>query len=160
MESLEPLINLVALLTVLSVMAERVTNILKLRHTELKVRKDDQADERKREYGISLRGFAVGIFFALAAKANMFEIIAHLDSPWDTLGWVHIQDRNWTAAEASKSVGTALYAVAGCILTGAALGFGSKFWHDVLGALYDFRNMARGKTASATAALKGTNDGN
>lgn len=42
----------------------------------------------------------------------------------------------------------------GCLVTRFALGFGSKFWHDLLGAVYELRDFARGanRRRSAEAA--------
>ena len=50
MESLEPLINLLAVLTVLSVIAERITNLLKLRDKRLRVKQPTLEEERLRVY--------------------------------------------------------------------------------------------------------------
>ena len=161
MQAFEPLINLLVVLTVLSIVAERITNLLKLRHPDLKARQLTAAGERKREYEISLRSIAVGILVALAVKANFFELTAHLDAPWETFGWVQVDNYRWTRSPATADMGSALYALAGCVLTGVALGFGNKFWHDVLGSVYELRSMARTRnvqgllTAQASAKTTG-----
>ena len=143
MESLEPLINLIVLLTVMSIAAERATNLLKLRHSDLRMRKSSKEEERAREYRISVRSFLVGLILAVLVKADFFEIMLHLDSPWKTLGWVQVHGYTWLRSPATSQLGTIIYALAGCVITGAMLGFGSKFWHDVLDAVYDMRGVVR-----------------
>lgn len=143
MGSFEPLINLLMLLTVLSVVSERITNLLKLRKTELRKPTKNTDKERQREFSISLYGFILGIVLAITVKANFFEILTHLDDPWQTLGWVKMQRNELIIASVAKGIGTTLYALFGCILTGVGLGFGSKFWHDILGAVYEVRSVVR-----------------
>jgi hypothetical protein len=138
MESLEPLINLLILLTVLSVSAERLTNLLKLRRSNLRIRSTGE-NEILREYSISLYTISMGIILAILVKADFFEILTHLENPWQTLGWVKIEKYHWIKSTATASIGAAIYAVAGCVLTGIGLGFGSKFWHDILEIVYDIR---------------------
>ena len=145
MESLEPLINLLILLTVLSVAAERVTNLLKLRDEKLSSPEADEKKERKREGSISARAALIGVFVAVLVKADLFTIIAHLDDPWHTLGWVQMQGHEWVRTSATSGLGPFVYTLGGCVLTGVALGFGSKFWHDVLGVVFEVRGMAKRK---------------
>ena len=147
MEAFEPLINLLIVLTILSVAAERVTNLLKNRHPELKDRTSakSMAKKQERDFRISLRAMGVGMIVALAVKANFFELLTHLDDPWSTFGWVQVKDHQWFQVAATRGVGNVIYAVIGCLLTGVTLGFGSKFWHDILGAVYDLRGIARNR---------------
>jgi hypothetical protein len=46
-------------------------------------------------------------------------------------------------SSAVSGVGRFIYAVTGCLLTGCAMGFGSRFWHDVLGVLLDTRKKIK-----------------
>ena len=154
MDTFEPLINVLVVLTVLSVAAERVTNMLKLRHEDLRDRKLTETDEKEREYGITARSMLVGILLAILTKADMFAILANLGNPWETLGWVQVHGESWVRASALSSLGTFLYSVGGSVITGFALGFGSKFWHDLLGLAYELRNMAR-KSNDAAPVLAG-----
>jgi hypothetical protein len=143
MESFEPLINLLIVLTVLSVAAERATNLLKLRHADLRVAVKEKPEEKRREERITFRSVFVGIFLAILVKADFFEILSNLDSPWQTLGWVQVSGSEWVRAPASAGAGTALYAILGSVVTGVALGFGSKFWHEVLDAVLELRGYAQ-----------------
>jgi hypothetical protein len=88
---------------------------------------------------------------ALLLKADLFEIMSRMDKPWETLGWVHVENYRWMRSAASNSVPGAIYAAAGCVFTGVALGFGSKFWHDTLGAVYEVRDMTRIRNTRSAA---------
>lgn len=148
MDAFEPIINLLVLLTALSVAAERLTNFFKLRNPNLRERPKDGPDAARdaaaRDYAITGRTLVAGIVIALVVKANFFEILAHLEDPWTTLGWVAVDGGNWVRAAASSNLGTALYAVFGSVLTGIALGFGSRFWHDVLETMTAIKEAKRG----------------
>jgi len=143
MPTFEPLINLLVLLTVLSVAAERIANLVKFRSDDLRYRRVGINAERDREAAIQARVLVVGIVVAVAAKADLFSILTHLDDPWSTLGWVRVSGAQWFQSAALQNLGAALYALAGCTLTGVALGFGSKLWHDLLDTVYELRNLVR-----------------
>lgn len=143
MDSFEPLINLLTILTVLSVAAERVTNILKLRHPGMCERQEDPARERERERRVHTCSLSVCLGVAVLMKADLFTILVNLGDPWSTIGWVQVEGDRWVRSPALASLGTFAYAVAGSILTGFALGFGSKFWHDLLGAVFELRAAVR-----------------
>jgi hypothetical protein len=143
MSSLEPLINLIIVLTVLSVAAERATNLLKLRSKEMRERSPDPDMEKKREQAITWRSILIGIGLAVLMKANLFELLSSLEAPWDTLGWIRMTDAGWIRVPATENLGTTVYAIGGSLLTGLALGFGSKFWHELLDAVLELRGLAR-----------------
>jgi len=144
METLEPLVNLLILLTVLSVAAERATNILKLRNTDLQDSATSNLSEKEREHRITVRSIGLGVLLAILVKANLFEIMAQLDSPWQTLGWVEVTAGQWSRSAATAGLGPFLYALAGSAITGVALGFGSKFWHEILDTVFEIRGIAKG----------------
>lgn len=150
MSSLEPFINLLILLTVLSIAAERATNFFKLRNPALRdvtpgkgLDVKHEQGEKIREHGITLRSLLVGVGLAVLVKANLFEILSSIESPWDTLGWFQQVDDKWAPAAAAASLGTAGYALIGSAITGIALGFGSKFWHEILDSVLELRGMAK-----------------
>ncbi len=159
MDNFEPLINLLLVLTVLSVVAERVSNVFKFRNPDLRNRKLDASEERAREGAIQSQTLLVGIAIAILAKADIFQILAHLDDPWSTLGWVRVIGAQWFQAPATQDIGTLLYTLGGCALTGLALGFGSKFWHDILSTVFELRTMARRRgSAMMTEAGNSNNE--
>lgn len=142
MATLEPMINLFVLLTVLSVAAERAANLVKLRSPRLSGESGDLSD-KEREHGITVVAVLAGVGVAVLLKANLFEILQHLDAPWDTLGWVRVSGARWVRSAAAGDPGSALYAAGGSAITGIALGFGSKFWHDVLDIVHEVRGAAK-----------------
>lgn len=143
MSSLEPFINILVLLTVLSIAAERATNFFKLRDKSLREATASDVAEKEREHRITVRSLIMGIAVAILVKANLFEIWTRIDAPWDTLGWLQQSESKWVPAAAAASVGTAFYAIIGSALTGIALGFGSKFWHEALDGVVELRGIAK-----------------
>ena len=139
METFEPLINLLVLMGVLSMVAERVANAIKLGRPDLRHRKHTAWEEKERERRIARVAVVASILLAVVVKADFFEILAHLEAPWDTLGWSR-------PTGAAASVGRLLQTVFGTVVTGLALGFGSKFWHGVLDAVARLRR-ADGRVA-------------
>lgn len=61
-----------------------------------------------------------------------------------------MQDYAWVRSPATANLGSFLYACGGCMVTGLCLGFGSSFWHDLLGTVLAMRDRVRelsGKSA-------------
>jgi hypothetical protein len=136
---------------VLSVAVERATNAFKLRHPELRVESLSKEVEKVREQRITSRSLVLGVVLAVIAKANFFEIVTHLDAPWETLGWAHASGSQWFRDPATMSWGSFLYALGGSAITGIALGFGSKFWHDTLDSVLELKGIARGASQKRKA---------
>jgi hypothetical protein len=151
MAAFEPLVNLLVLMSALSIAAERLANALKLRHPDLRDRKAGARDEKARERRIAQRALAASVVLAVVVKADFFAILSHLDAPWDTLGWVRPAPQGWT-------VGRFLHTLAGTIVTGISLGFGSKFWHDLLDLFYGVRNAVNGERRAASHRMTGPDD--
>jgi hypothetical protein len=143
MTTFEPFVNLFVMLTILSVTAERVSNIFKFRNPKLRKRTTSSEGERKREGQIQTQTVFIGIVIAVLTKADMFAFLTHLDDPWSTLGWVRVVGSQWHQSPATQNLGAFLYSLGGSILTGFALGFGSKFWHDILSTVFEIRSIAR-----------------
>ena len=140
MQSFEPLINLLVLLSALSIAAERLTNVWKLRFHTWHL--TPATSEKEWERHVGQQALLVSVLLAIAVKADFFAILSHLEAPWETLGW---------AAGPSPSSPWALAsAIAGSVLTGVSLGFGSKFWHDVLDIVYGARTRIRNATGRIT----------
>jgi type IV secretory pathway VirB2 component (pilin) len=137
METFTPVINLLVLLSTLSLAAERLANVVKLGDARLRRpgAETSCAEQKERERRIGNRVLVVSVLLALAVKADFFAIVSHLEAPWDTLGW--------TRDAMAGSPAELLSAVLGTILTGLSLGFGSKFWHDVLDILWGARDTLR-----------------
>ncbi len=143
METFEPLINLLALMSALSIASERVANALKLRDQDLSEKKAGAREQKARERRIAQRALAASVLLAVLMKADFFEIVSHLEAPWDTLGWVRPTEDGWTLSRFLQTLG-------GTIVTGISLGFGSKFWHDLLDLLYGVRTAINGGSRAAS----------
>lgn len=152
MNGIEPLINLLIVLTALSVAAERITNIWKLQSPAMRTLKGAPDKEKDRERAIAGRVMLVGIGLALVLKADLIAILRRLDAPWDTLGWFQMRGSIPIIAPEVESVLGVTIALLGCVATGVSLGFGSKFWHDLLDTFLELRNMARNKNLAAPAS--------
>lgn len=136
----EPMINLLVLLTILSVVAERITNTYKLNNDSLRER---ESADRAHEQRIQNANFLISIALALLMKADLFAILSNLEDPWKTLGWLRATGGHMFLTESTHAVGPFIMAVVGCVFTGFALGFGSKFWHDLLGSILEMRKRIR-----------------
>lgn len=133
METFEPVINLLVLMSALSIASERLANAIKLRDPVLREKRNRMNEEKERERLIAHRVLAASMLMAVLVKADFFAILAHLEAPWDTLGWAR-----------PTSVSGFLYTIGGTAVTGLSLGFGSKFWHDVLDMVYGVREAIKG----------------
>lgn len=123
MEIFAPLINLLILLSVLSITAERLTNTFKLRRpgmrqplkqtpgaktdqppTDEEKSGKDPTDEKDRERQILQASLGVCLLLAVLVKADLFAILARLDAPWETIGWL-TQDPagGWVRSDALAS---------------------------------------------------------
>lgn len=149
MDPFTPAINLLVVLVALSTATERVTNLLKLRRKELRTTppaetpEERKENEKLREKRITELGLAVGVALAVLMKADLFAMLANLEAPWETLGWVQLRGEEMVRSAALSDVGQAVYAVGGSVLTGFSLMFGSKFWHDVLDIVLQTRERIR-----------------
>lgn len=153
MDGLEPVINLLVFLTALSVAAERFTNSLKLRNVSTAVEKDTKEAEKERERAINFRSLLVGIGIAILLKADMIAALHRLEAPWQTLGWARLEGEIVIWSPELRSFGAAAFTVLGCIATGLALGFGSKFWHEILDTVLQLREMTKLKNEERRGML-------
>jgi len=143
MDTFEPLINLFVLLSALSVAAERATNVLKLNREHLRNDRGTPEGEKARERDIAWLTLGVSAVVAILMKANLFEILGRLDAPWATLGWAHLSGGGLVRAASITGPVSVLYAIGGSMLTAVALGFGSKFWHEMLDIVFSTRERLK-----------------
>jgi type IV secretory pathway VirB2 component (pilin) len=149
MHAFQPLINLLMLLSALSVAAERIANVVKLGHPDLKhpQRRGSRKREKERERRIAKRVLAVSVLIAVAVKADFFALLSGADAPWDTLGW---------SRSAVRSLPDLVTTIAGTAVTGLALSFGSKFWHDALDLVYGIRTAVSGAAKASRSSAAAT----
>lgn len=101
----------------------------------------DSIEESDRQFRILKINLLCGFITAFICHASLFDILSNLSgstkSSW--LGWPDL-----TGITFSKSyIFPNLVFVAGCLLTGAFISLGSKFWHDLLDLLFQFKNAQR-----------------
>src|SRR5690606_34648808 len=109
--------------------AAQLTNV---RHELAKARQKQEVAETEEEGRVNARVLFWGVVVAFVAKANLFEIVTHLDDPWASLGWFQCSKGIWVRAPEVTAVAGGVQATIGCLVTGVCLGFGSTFWHDLL----------------------------
>jgi len=144
---------------VLSLVVEKINDFIKLRNPKLRLKtkpdvEDAEDKEKKREQGILTRNILVGIGVALFLKADAIQMIVS-GQPGEVIGWenvISLDDDDKDEMEASninyfaslqgkdsKFLFTWLYTLCGIAMTGVGLSFGSKFWHDVVGVIYEVK---------------------
>jgi len=139
----EILVSLVVVLLPLSFISERFSNFFKLilpsegkfGFGNLRHKEDDAKKEKIRERKIFLISLLSGEIVAFALKADLFQIIEN-----GKIGWN--QNSN------------GLLWIVGCLFTGFFLSWGSKFWHDLLGILFEVKNLRKAYAQEKTAQVK------
>lgn len=162
---MENLYKLITILFVLSLISERIANFFKLKlsgsrqrlksrgsilkwftfgNTSLK--KTDPQEEKQREFRVLKINLFFGCLIAICFHADLFILLQHIDRPNDFLNWSH-ESTSISWEWSLKTFGKLLLALLGCLLTGAFISFGSKFWHDTLDLLLQVKNY-RGMLAA------------
>jgi hypothetical protein len=139
---MDAIIQIVFVLLILSLITERITNLVKVRPSswfksvcmifKMGSKEDtvDPAEVKMRE--VQIIAIVVGVLIALAARASIFQI--H-DASFK-LGWADL-------GPDYKFVWDGIYDIFGCLLAGIFLSLGSKFFHDLLDLLLQAKNLKR-----------------
>jgi hypothetical protein len=109
----------------------------------MRTQSEDSSKEKERERDIAWTGMGVAAVVAILAKADLFEILRRLDAPWETLGWAQFTGTGLIRTASITGPLSVIYAIGGCLLTAFALGFGSKFWHDMLDIVFNARERLK-----------------
>lgn len=126
LEGEDLLIAIVVILFILSLIAERVTNLVKLLpFWNLAIKRSTPKGEKEREWYILLLSLGSGFLVASLTVADFFELI-------DGKGIKIISEIEWEN-------------IPGIILTGFFISLGSKFWHSMLDLVMDFSKLKRFK---------------
>ncbi|QIL42371.1 trypsin-like peptidase domain-containing protein [Pedobacter sp. HDW13] len=164
---MEKIYGLLIILFILSQVSERVANFLKLKLSDsrlvlqgtklgfllkpftfnnTKVRTFDAAREKEREYRILKINLFIGFLIALSFRADLFCLFRYISNdPVSHLGWIKYKEdtaevREFLGERDLTGILVALYTLAGCLLTGIFLSFGSKFWHDLIDLVLQIKN--------------------
>ncbi|MEX1002425.1 MAG: hypothetical protein WDZ35_09965 [Crocinitomicaceae bacterium] len=146
--SMDYFIQITFVLLVLSMIAEKVTNFIKLNYPdnpikaffnrEPKLGKNatiedfESLKETKRQREVQTLAILISLTLAFGCRANLFKIY----DPTFELGWINI---NWSTYSIRDGVSDFF----GCGLSGIFLSLGSKFFHDLLGLLMESKNLKR-----------------
>ncbi len=165
----ERLISVAGAFFVLSLVVEKVADFWKLHKPDIRVKKLKADEEKDRERRILARNIIVGIAVALFLKADSIQMLTS-GEPGQVLGWDNVlffnNDRMADLnndniiyfnalrfSSAGEGIIKWIEMLLGIGLTGMALSFGSKFWHDLLGVLYEVKQV---KSNTADKLLRET----
>jgi hypothetical protein len=139
------LYTITLILFALSLICERVANLIKLSHKDLRTKHTLKHLEKDRERKIMWMALACGWLVAGISGGDFFTLVheGHL------LNY-------FTDTEVKTS--QVLQAILGCLITGVFISLGSKFWHDMLDIVLQISNLKRLQvdTATTTAQAAGT----
>jgi len=138
---MDAIIQVIFVLLILSLITERITNLVKVRPTSWfktfcmifkygSKETEDPAELKMRE--VQLMALIIGMIIALATRASIFQI----HDPTFKLGWADLGYKYhffWDG----------VYDIFGCLLAGVFLSLGSKFFHDLLDLLLQAKNLKR-----------------
>lgn len=132
-------ISVTIMLFILSMINERISNFIKLKFSgkdttlfkfgNMRTKSAGQQEEDRTRRIIQVN-LITGTIVALCLRANMIDILAHLDKPYEAIGW----NRDLIYWDI-------LTIPIGCFLTGCFISLGSKFWHDLLDLLLVTKNL-------------------
>jgi hypothetical protein len=126
---MDKIIQPTIVLLILSLITEKIANFWKLKFESLAHRKASYAGEKLREKDIQSVTIVVGIIVSLISKANLFDFFKDEFNLF------------WTKQDFS---GIALLSnIIGSIASGLFLSMGSKFFHDLLGLLFQVKNLKK-----------------
>jgi hypothetical protein len=106
-------------------------------------KKEVHSDKEKTDvdFGITKLSILIGVLLALAFHANLFLIVGN-DAPHEVLSWKYFS-KKWSEEEVFSNIWLVSTTILGCFCTGFLLSFGSKFFHDLLEILYEFKQAKR-----------------
>ncbi len=99
----------------------------------------ESLEELRRHYRILKLNLTIGFVTAFLCHASLFSIIQNIDDPGKVIGWPDTITLPSFPDNAFKYISFPI----GCLLTGAFISVGSKFWHDLLDILLEVKNTKR-----------------
>jgi hypothetical protein len=152
------LVQIITVLFLLSLISERIAEFLKRYLSELKIfdlqvagntvlkSPPNSQEEEIRQYRILKINFFCGFITAFGCHASLFDILKGLQLADVNLGWGSIDSLSFDL----NRLGSNLWFLLGCALTGCFISLGSKFWHDLLDIVVAIKDFKRSSTPSAT----------
>ncbi|MEM9001457.1 MAG: hypothetical protein AAGB24_14435 [Bacteroidota bacterium] len=118
--------TIITILFALSLIAERISNVIKLNWKSLRERLQSKKEEKIRERNILWLALFSGCLVSFLAGADLFHLINNAELI--------------AVADYFKDYGKPIL---GMLLTGFFISLGSKFWHDVLDIVLKFSELGR-----------------
>ena len=122
-----PWITITLILLALSLITERIANLIKLHIPAVRLKSFDPSLEKKRERRVIWISIVCGLIVASGAYADLFFLI----------------EEGALATLTSHPV--TIQSILGVFLCGLLVSLGSKFWHDVLDIVLQFSNLKKYK---------------
>ncbi len=123
-------VTIVTILFVLSLISERITNLIKLYIPSLVIEAKTDIEKNKRDRKIMLVALGSGMFVSVFSGAHLFTLI-------DT------GQLSYLTSSKTQNDLSLFNTVLGLFLSGVFISMGSKFWHDVLDIVLEFSNLKK-----------------
>jgi len=142
MVNTDSLISVVAILFILSLVTEKIANFIKLNFKALSQNENlGSKEEKLREKRLDIVTFLSGFLVAFVCKANFFTLFNGEEMKNYSFTWESFDE-------------ITVHAVLGCIITGAFLSGGSKFFHDLLNMLMYAKQAKKGFAKNKEALVE------
>jgi len=131
-DALNLLYTIVTILFILSMISERISNLIKLKTNHLKLKRVSPSGEKDRERGIMWLAIISGCIVALFSGADFFTLIE--------------KGKLVTYADLIKEKDLSFLipkTLIGIFLSGVFISLGSKFWHDMLDIVLQVANLKK-----------------
>lgn len=138
-ETDDVLYTIATILFVLSLISERLANLIKLNWGRLRTRRISPSLEKIREQEVTWLSVACGWIVAILAGADLFHLLA--DGKLISIFEPSLYEND----EYGK-------ALVGVFLSGLFISLGSKFWHDVLDIVLQFSTLKKFKATEASVS--------
>lgn len=172
MASYNNLLSLATVLFIMTLISERIANFCKLWLSDTRIlfpqgrwkkmlnffafsntsiKKINPREEKEREFRILRINIFFGLLVALSYRADLFQMIAHIDHPTSHIGWTNFST-DYDASDCGPLflLGTFF----GCIFTALFLSFGSKFWHDMIDLIMQLKNYKQMLTTTGNQEVQ------
>jgi DNA/RNA endonuclease G (NUC1) len=128
--------TIVTILFALSMISERIANLIKLQFFETsKIQLRNYEQQRRHEKNTMWAAIACGTVTSFVAGADLFVLLSGHLAGFHAI----ISSKGWDLAQH----------LLGIVLTGFFVSLGSKFWHDVLDIVLQFANLKKYQAGAA-----------
>ncbi|MFI5405628.1 MAG: hypothetical protein ACHQ1D_03855 [Nitrososphaerales archaeon] len=133
-------ITIVTILFALSLISERISNLLKLQIKKFRIEPSDEIKKKEKERDIMWLALISGLFVSIVSGADFFTLINEAK----LVSIFNIGDPSLPM----------LRTLMGIFLSGVFISMGSKFWHDILDIVLEFSNLRKYRSREAEEEVK------